>query len=132
MSIDLFSAIIVAAATSIIVFVVMRSIAARQIAESRAASAVELAALKQDLKWVREDAERNAQALASAQSLLDTAEQRLRDTFQALAADALKDNRASFLDLAKTSLQGYHQPIAESLNRVEQRLKDVERERVEA
>ena len=40
------------------VFLVMRSIAARQLAETRAASIAELAAAKQDLKWVREDAER--------------------------------------------------------------------------
>ena len=110
----------------------MRSIAARQVAETRAASIAELAAAKQDLKWVREDAERKAQALASAQTLLDNAEKRLRDTFQALAADALKDNRASFLDLAKTSFQNYQQPIAESLSRVDQRLREAERERVEA
>src|SRR5688572_9142361 len=109
----------------------MRSIAARQVAETRAALIAELAATKQDLKWVREDAERKAQALDSAQTLLDNAEKRLRDTFQALAADALKDNRASFLDLAKTSFQSYQQPIAESLNRVDQRLKEAERERVE-
>jgi len=107
-------------------------VAARQIAETRAASIAELAAARQDLKWVREDAERKTQALDSAQSLLDKTEQRLRDTFQALAADALKDNRASFLDLARTSFEGYQQPIAESLNRVDQRLKDAERERVEA
>ena len=56
----------------------------------------------------------------------------MRDTFQALAADALKDNRASFLDLAKTSFEGYQQPITESLSRVDQRLKEAERERVEA
>ena len=132
MSIDLLSTVIVALATSLIVVVVMRSIAARQIAETRSALAVELAAVRQDLKWVREDAERKTQALDSAQGLLDKAERRLRDTFQALAADALKDNRASFLDLAKTSFEGYQQPIADSLSRVDQRLKEAERERVEA
>jgi DNA recombination protein RmuC len=49
-----------------------------------------------------------------------------------LAAAALKDNRASFLDLAKTSFEGYQRPIAESLSRVDQRLEEAERERVEA
>jgi DNA recombination protein RmuC len=132
LDIDLLSAAIAAVATSFAVVLVMRSIAARQIADARAASIAELAAAKQDLKWVREDAERKGQALDSAQSLLDKAEQRLRDTFQALAANALKDNRASFLDLAKTSFEGYQQPIADSLNRVDQRLKEAERERVEA
>ena len=132
MSIDLLGAAIVALATTLVVVLIMRTIAARQVAETRAALIAELAAAKQDLKWVREDAERKAQALDSAQSLLDKTEQRLRDTFQALAADALKDNRASFLDLARTSFEGYQQPIAESLSRVDQRLKEAERERVEA
>jgi DNA recombination protein RmuC len=132
LTIDLLTAFIIAAVTALVVVLVMRSIAARQLAETRAASIAELAAAKQDLKWVREDADRKAQALASAQTLLDNAEKRLRDTFQALAADALKDNRASFLDLAKTSFQNYQQPIAESLNRVDQRLREAERERVEA
>ena len=132
MTIDLLTAFIIAAVTALVVALVMRSIAARQLAEARAASIAELAAAKQDLKWVREDADRKAQALASAQTLLDNAEKRLRDTFLALAADALKDNRASFLDLAKTSFQNYQQPIAESLTRVDQRLREAERERVEA
>lgn len=72
------------------------------------------------------------QIAETTQTLLDNADRRLRDSFQALAADALKDNRSSFLDLAKTSFEGYQKPIAESLDRVDQRLKDAERERVEA
>ena len=132
MTIDFLTAAIVAIPTALVVALVMRSTAARQLAETRAASIAELAAARQDLKWVREDAERKTQALDSAQSLLDKTEHRLRDTFQALAADALKDNRASFLDLAKTSFEGYQQPITESLSRVDQRLKEAERERVEA
>ena len=72
------------------------------------------------------------QIAETTQTLLDNADRRLRDSFQALAADALKDNRSSFLDLAKMSFEGYQKPIAESLNRVDQRLKDAERERVEA
>ena len=106
MAIDLLTTILIAAATALAVFLVMRSIAGRQIAETRAASIAELAAAKQDLKWVREDAERKAQALASTETLLDKAEQRMGDAFRVLAADALKD--------------------------VNQRLKEAERERVEA
>jgi DNA recombination protein RmuC len=124
--------LIAAAVTALVVFVVMRSVALRQVAEARAASAAELAAARQDLKWIREDAERQKQALESARSLVDHAEQRLRDSFQSLAADALKDNRASFFDLAKTSFEGYRQPIADTLTRVDQRLEAAERERVEA
>ena len=90
----------------------MRSNAARQLAELRAAAAAELA--------------------AAQQALLDKADQRLRDTFQSLAAQALNDNRASFFDLAKTSFEAYRQPIADTLKRVDERLGDVERERIES
>jgi DNA recombination protein RmuC len=106
LAIDLLTTLIIAAAIAFAVFLVMRNIAARQIAETRAASIAELAAARQDLKWVREDAERKAQALASTETLLDKAEQRMGDAFRVLAADALKD--------------------------VNQRLKEAERERVEA
>jgi DNA recombination protein RmuC len=112
LNIDLLTAAFIAVMTSVVVVIVMRSIAARQIAETRAASAAEFA--------------------AATQTLLDNADRRLRDSFQALAADALKDNRASFLDLAKMSFEVYQTPIAESLNRVDQRLKEAERERVDA
>jgi DNA recombination protein RmuC len=82
------------------------------VAESRAASAAEFA--------------------AAQLAMLEKADQRLRDTFQALAAQALNDNRASFFDLAKTSFETYRQPIADTLKRVDERLGDVERERVES
>ena len=68
----------------------------------------------------------------AAEALLEKAEVKLRDTFQSLAADALKDNRSAFLDLAKTSFAGFQQPIAETLKKVDQRLSEAERDRVAA
>jgi DNA recombination protein RmuC len=65
-----------------------------------------------------------------AEQLLEKAEQQLREAFQSLAADALKDNRAAFLDLAKTSFAGFQQPIADTLKRVDAKLSDVERDRI--
>ncbi len=59
-------------------------------------------------------------------------ERNLRDAFQSLAADALKDNRAAFLDLAKTSFAAAQQPIADTLKKVDTQLAEVERERVAA
>src|SRR5262245_14194285 len=84
------------------------------------------------LKWLREELERQKQAAGSAQALLERADQKLRDTFQALAAEALKDNRTSFFDLARTSFERYRQPITDTLNRIDERLGHVERERIEA
>jgi DNA recombination protein RmuC len=104
--------ILAAAVAAGIVVIVMRSATARQLAEARAAAAAELA--------------------ASQQALLDKADQRIRETFQSLASQALNDNRKSFFDLAKTSFEAYRQPIADTLKRVDQRLGDVERERIES
>jgi DNA recombination protein RmuC len=101
-----------AAVAAGIAVIVMRSATARQLAEARAAAAAELA--------------------AAQQALLDKADQRLRETFQSLAAQALNENRSSFFDLAKTSFEAYRQPIAETLKRVDDRLGDVERERIES
>ena len=109
---DVLVPIVAAIAAAAVAVLVMRSHAARQLAELRAAAAVEQA--------------------AAQQALLDKADQRLRDTFQSLAAQALNDNRASFFDLAKTSFETYRQPIADTLKRVDERLGDVERERIES
>lgn len=109
---DVFVPIVTAIAAAAVAVLVMRSHAARQLAELRAAAAVEQA--------------------AAQQALLEKADQRLRDTFQSLAAQALNDNRASFFDLAKTSFETYRQPIADTLKRVDERLGDVERERIES
>ncbi|HLG55758.1 MAG TPA: DNA recombination protein RmuC [Vicinamibacterales bacterium] len=115
-----------------VVFIVMRSIAGRQRAEAREAAVAELAVAQRDVKWLREDVERHKETLGSTQAMLDKADQKLRDTFQSLAAQALNDNRTSFFDLAKTSFEAYRQPIADTLKRVDDRLGEAERERVEA
>ena len=82
--------------------------------EQAAALRAENAALARDNKWLAES------------------DQKLRDTFQSLAAEALKDNRSSFLDLAKTSFEQYQQPIADTLKKVDLRLGEAERDRVAA
>lgn len=109
---DILIPIIAAAVAAGIVMIVMRSATARQLAEARATAAAELA--------------------ASQQALLDKADQRMRETFQSIASQALNDNRTSFFDLAKTSFEAYRQPITDTLKRVDQRLGDVEKERIES
>ena len=109
---EILTPIIAAAVAAGIVVIVMRSATARQLAEARAAAAAELA--------------------AAQHALLDKADQRMRETFQSIASQALNDNRRSFFDLAKTSFEAYRQPIADTLKRVDQRLGDVERERIES
>jgi DNA recombination protein RmuC len=124
--------LIVVAAAGAMGYLLARAISARHMAEAREVSAAELAAARQDVKWLREEVERQKQALGSAQTLIDRADQKLRDSFQALAAEALKDNRASFLDLAKTSFERYREPITATLSRLDERLGQAEHERIEA
>lgn len=115
-----------------VAYLISRARALRQLGDLRAAAASELAASVQDNKWLREEVERQKQASGSTQELLDKAQQALRDTFQSLAAQALKENRSSFLDLARTSFEGYQQPITDTLKKVDLRLTQAERERLEA
>ena len=88
----------------------------------------QLAERHQDIAALRAD---NA-ALTRDNKWLAESDQKLRDTFQSLAAEALRDNRSSFLDLAKTSFEKYQQPISETLNRVDLRLGEAERDRIAA
>jgi len=129
---DLILLAVAAAVAAAVATILARSKARRERAEARAETAGELAAARQDNKWLTEEIARHKEALGATQALLDKAELQLRDAFQSLAADALKDNRAAFLDLAKTSFAGFHQPIAETLRKVDVRLTEVEHERVAA
>ncbi len=124
--------VVAIAITAVVSAVIVRALAGRQLAETRGALAAQLATVEQDNKWLRDEVERHKQTLGSTQELLDKTDTRLREMFQSLAAEALKDNRASFFDLAKTSFEGYHQPIAETLKKVDDRLGKVEHERVAA
>jgi DNA recombination protein RmuC len=82
--------------------------------------------------------------------ILDRATDQLREAFTSLAADALKNNNQSFLDLAKTSLEKFQSeakgdlearhkavehlvaPIHESLSRVDEKIQQIEQERGKA
>ncbi len=82
--------------------------------------------------------------------LLNRATDELRGAFQALAAEALKSNNQSFLDLAKTSLEKFQThakddlaarqqavehlvaPIKESLGKVDEQIRQIETQRSEA
>jgi DNA recombination protein RmuC len=123
---------VVAAVVAAIATSLARSRARREMAEARAEMAGALAASQQDNKWLTEEVARQKQALGATGAILDKADQKLRDTFQSLAAEALKDNRTAFLDLAKTSFAGFQQPIADTLKNVNLRLTEAERERVAA
>lgn len=94
------------------------------------------------------DAERRS--AAEKLRLLNEAQARLADTFRALSAQALETNNASFLHLAKATLERYQEsakgdleqrqraidelvkPLKESLGKVDQKIQDLERQRAVA
>jgi len=95
---------------------------------------------------LKEERHQAAEKLA----LLEEAKQKLADAFKALAADALKSSNTSFLELAKTQLERFQEtakgdldkrqtaidelvkPVREALGKVETRLQEIEKARVEA
>ncbi len=112
----------------------------RQLAGLVASRQAELASLE-----TRIDEERKA--AADKLALLDHARQQLADAFKALSSDALKSNNQSFLDLAKETLEKFQQgaqndlsarqkaiddlvkPLQESLQKVDGKIADLEKER---
>jgi DNA recombination protein RmuC len=127
------------------VWLVMRAQADREVAVVRSTLAAELAATR-----ARLEAELAAERKASGEKfvLLQDAESKLREAFSALSSDALRQNNASFLDLARTSLSEFQQtarldlegrhkalenlvhPLKESLAKVDGKLQEVEQNRV--
>jgi len=83
-------------------------------------------------------------------AVLDEAQKKLADAFKALAADALKHNNQSFLELAKTNLETFQKtaqtdldqrrkaidelvlPVKLSLEKFDVKLQDVEKARIDA
>ena len=83
-------------------------------------------------------------------ALLDNAKQQLTDAFRALAGEALKSSNTSFLELAKTHLEKFQEsargdlekrqtaidelvkPVKESLGKVDAKLQEIEKTRIEA
>jgi DNA recombination protein RmuC len=90
------------------------------------------------------------QRLNEERQLLEQASSKFKDAFDALAAQALKTNNESFLELAKSALGRYQsdaqkdlesrqkavetlvQPIQESLSKVDQQIQQMEKARSEA
>lgn len=103
----------------------------------------QLARLESDLK---NQIELNKEKLATFRE----AEERMREAFKAMSAEALKSNNESFLELAKSSLGKFQElakedlttrqkqigeivkPIKESLEKVDAKINDVEKNRREA
>jgi DNA recombination protein RmuC len=75
--------------------------------------------------WLKADLAAARRAADEQKALLAAAQEQLRDTFGALSKDALRENRADFLQHADAVLR----PVRETLDRVQQQLVDVDRSR---
>ncbi len=134
---------------------------ARIAAQASAAQASELkgtlAARDAELRGLVESRERaltelagRERALAEQRALIDEAQAKLADAFRALATQSLKDNNQQFIDLAKSQfetlqegargelekrqlgIQQLVEPVRESLEKVQARIGELEKERVGA
>src|SRR6516164_4474099 len=122
-----------------------------------AATRAELPRLQETNTQLRTDAaslkatlEHERKSAAEKLALVDRATEELREAFQALAADALRSNNQSFLQLAKASLERFQgeakgdlearqkavenlvAPIKESLDKVDNQIQQLEKDRSQA
>ena len=105
-------------------------------------------ALEREKARLGQDLQNEQKSVSEKLGLLAEAEKQLREAFQALSAEALQKNSQSFLDLAKASMGEFQKgatneldsrqkaidalvkPIQDSLSQVEQKLQQVEKERL--
>jgi DNA recombination protein RmuC len=78
----------------------------------------------------RLDAERASSAEKLA--LVEAAQHQLREAFAALSQDALRKSSEQFLDLADTRLRQAGAPLTETLTKVEQQMRAIEKDRAGA
>ncbi len=99
---------------------------------------------------LRERKEQDQRRLEEQRVLLEEAQQRFADAFKSLSSDALKENNARFLELAQTAMATQQEqargelekrqqavgdlvkPLMTSLGRMEEQVKAVETQRVDA
>lgn len=128
-----------------------------QIREQHAAVSAELTKARETLATQATELARLSERLAAEQrlaqeklSLLEDARAKLADAFKALSAEALQSNNQSFLDLAKITLEKLQEsakgdlesrqkavdelvrPLRESLEKVDGKLGELEKQRVSA
>lgn len=118
----------------------------RQLEAARA----ELSALRAEMSGLRAMMEEGRKAAQEKLALLEQAKVDLSDAFKALSSDALSRNNASFLQLAKETLEKHQEgakgdldkrsqaivelvkPIRDSLEKVDVKIQDLEKARITA
>lgn len=102
---------------------------ARLAAEAFTKAEGELLDLRQRLSQLEAEKARLDTLLTAEREALAKAQAQFTDTFKALAADALRDNRSEFLKQAGDSLV---KPIKESLDKVGSKIGEIEKDRATA
>jgi DNA recombination protein RmuC len=77
-------------------------------------------------------AEAERKAAEERVQLLQNAQQKLEQSFRALASDALQTNSQMFLDRSREQMEGVVGPVRETLQRFDQNVKQLETSRAEA
>jgi DNA recombination protein RmuC len=101
----------------------------RLLAGQFAKAEADLAALRTHLPDLEAEKTRLATLLTAERDALQQAQERLTDTFKALAADALRSNNDEFLKRAGDTLV---KPVAESLKDVRDKISELEKTRASA
>lgn len=122
----------------------------REAAARQQAAEGELSTARQEIAALRTQQEADRKGAEEKLALVSNAEAALKEAFQALSAEALRQNNQSFLDLASTKLGEVQQaaageleirkqaiadlvkPIEDTIKRVELGLSEVEKQRVGA
>ena len=106
--------------------------------------------LKEELSELNARMEEERKSAQEKLELLTEAQKKLSDAFKAISAEALRDNNQSFLELAKATLEKFHEsargdlesrqkaigdlvkPVQESLTKVDNVLHELEKARISA
>jgi len=122
----------------------------KQRAEEIQCLQLENGTLNQKLAQSTEALRNQQQQTQEKLAVLDDAQAKLSDAFKALASESLKSNNQSFLELAKTHLEKFHEgakgdlekrqdainalvkPVKESLEKVDGKIQELEKARVGA
>jgi DNA recombination protein RmuC len=107
-------------------------------------------ALKEKLATLQTTVEKERSSAEEKLAIIEKARTELSDAFKALSSDALKSNNASFLELAKTTLATYQEsakndldrrqtainelvtPLKDSLEKVDNQVREIEKSRAGA
>ena len=134
----------------VVVWLLTQSRSALHLARLAASKDAERSELQASLASLKTELEHEREAAKEKLALLDDAQRRLSETFQALSAEALRRNNTSFLELANTSLERFQEsakgdlekrqaaitelvkPVRESLDKVDAKIQEIEKTRAGA